>query len=267
MFLPNRWAKRRLPLLTSLSSAIAIAAMILAFSPVGDAAAGQKVYGKRSVSGVSGHRNRHRSFSNHFRHAPVRATSRSGRRSGVYLGYSNAGRTLAPGTNVRIQPPANVRSIDRRYHYGHRNQRNYGKQRGYGRHANRYYGGHGRRHTGRHHVNRDRIHLDRQRQIARYNENLRHERQLQSRSGVRYERSYPGVYGGALIISINPGNSGNGGAAAERVDVGQECPQYHNCGQRLYTDNTGPRLILLEPEDQTYRTSEDPRIITFEEIN
>jgi len=106
------------------------------------------------------------------------------------------------------------------------------------------------------------------------------------RSGVRYEPGYArhiarsGVvpYGrsspyrrnnvsGALIISVPSANDG-GYVRGNRVI--ENCPENFNCGQRLYANGTGPRIIRIQPHEIAGPLPEDdydtPNIITFENI-
>ncbi len=106
------------------------------------------------------------------------------------------------------------------------------------------------------------------------------------RSGVRYDSGYArhisrsGVvpYGrsstyrndnvsGALVISVP---STNGGNYVRGNGVIENCPENFNCGQRLYANGTGPRIIRIRPHEVVGPLPEDdydtPNVITFEEI-
>lgn len=95
---------------------------------------------------------------------------------------------------------------------------------------------------------RDRLFIERRRDIARRNERVVLENELQSarRSGAVLARSNRS-FSGSLVLDPREGvlSSGfeDGGTAGIITPYQQSCPSNHDCGYRLYTDGTGPRII------------------------
>lgn len=153
-------------------------------------------------------------------------SARSGSRSGAYLSRV---RRSGVSPSYSFQRSNLGRSINRAGVY-----RNV-KPGGYHHHRNRY--------DGKNVTNSgDQLLIERRRQIEKRNARVAREFRLKNRKGQAVNQP----------IFVDPYYNGNGSgfvdiiggdSAGVAIYRGQPCPTRHNCGYRLYSDGTGPRII------------------------
>lgn len=96
--------------------------------------------------------------------------------------------------------------------------------------------------------------IERRRQIERRNDRVANQNHLR-----RVERRLA-----RQPVAVDNFNGGSGyqdgsvyGSGQGAVYSGNSCPSGHNCGVRLYSNGTGPRIITLSPSD--------PKVILYKE--
>jgi len=108
--------------------------------------------------------------------------------------------------------------------------------------------------TGRRHVryNRQRHHSNRR--SHNYTTGSRHVRRGHHRLSRHHRRNHHRrsvtIYRGSVASTTVNG-----------VNIQQDCPQSHECGVRIYEDNTGPRIIIVSPGEE----ERAPNVITYPE--
>ncbi len=223
-----------------------------------------------SVSGGSSYGSKRRGISRKHGFKRRHGSRRSSRGSFRHRSFHNSGTVLRSGVSAGRVGDFQVRSKNR-HHYKHSNRHNrrhafnnnYYESgvrlgRGYNYGGGGYYDGHS---GSRYYDGNHRGHRKFQRRHHSAFRRLRPD-------GIHVERRYR--HSGSVIITIPTGNYYAGGGSASAVE--EDCPQNHNCGYRLYTDGTGPKIILIE-DDEIVGEANDPidhngpKVITLEEIN
>ena len=126
---------------------------------------------------------------------------------------------------------------------------------------------HGRKFNRRNHRNRgDRLFTHRRNTIeARNRSLLRHQSRQFRNDGIIVERYYQPS--GALVISVP---SAGGSNYADDWSGAEACPENHNCGFRVYSNGTGPRIIRIRDSEVVGPTGSDkkvdPGVVTLEEL-
>ncbi len=120
---------------------------------------------------------------------------------------------------------------------------------------------------------RDRLFVQRQRDIARRNDRLVIENQLQSerRSASVLANRDSGRIGTGVVLGDRAGiiSAENDGVAGVVSANGIDCPRGYNCGYRIYSNGTGPRIIVpgVSAGDglPAFDGVSGPNIITFDD--